>query len=398
MDWSIKSLVNTIRQKLNPAQALIAREAGYNIGSDQTLTFLQAFQQFEVVQRGVSMVTHGCSVFDVDVKDKKLSEGIPGLRQARLASLLNHKPNPYQDIQTFRNQIFLDFVLEGNIFIYWDGAYLYHLPAANMQITPDEKTYVKEYTYNRVTTFQPHEIIHIQDVGIESIYRGTSRLASSTRSISTLNKMRNFQDSFFENGAVPGLVLETDNTLSTAAKDRTVQQWSQKYNAKNGARKPMIIDSGLKVKAIYDVNFKDLDFDVAMNAYEVKVLKAIGVPPILLDGGNNANIAPNLRLFYLETVIPITKKYISALEFFFGFDLELITTNVSAIQPELKEIASYHASLVNTGIITPDEARTELRYEAKGGEAAKLRIPANIAGSAANPSQGGKPPGSANNN
>ena len=342
------------------------------------------------------MITHGCALFDIDIKDKKLSEGIKGLRKDRLNTLLNHKPNPYQDIQTFRIQLFLDYVLEGNIFIYWDGAHLYHLPASKMVVIPDEKTYVKAYEYNRLTKFVPADIIHIQEINTSTIYRGASRLASSIRSVNTLNKMRQFQDSFFENGAVPGLVLETENTLSSQAKERTIQQWTQKYNARGGARRPMIIDSGLKVKPLYEVNFKELDFDVAMTAYETKILKALGVPPILLEGGNNANIAPNLRLFYLETIIPIVKKYISALEYYFGFDLELITTNVSAIQPDLKEIASYYASLVNTGIITPDEARTELRYAGKGGEAGDLRIPANIAGSASNPSQGGKPPGSAN--
>jgi len=397
MDWTFKQLRENISIKLNPAQPQIAREAGYNIGSDQSFSLLKAYDQFEVIQRGVSMVVSGCALFDVDVKNVKLSEGIPNLRQAKLNSILNHKPNPFQDIQTFRCQIFMDFVLEGNIFLYWDGANLYHLPAANMQVIPDVNTYVAKYTYNSVTDYKPSEIIHIQDPGITSMYRGTSRLASCARSVNTLNKMREFQDSFFANGAVPGLVLETENTLSSAAKERTIAQWSQKYNAKNGARRPMIIDSGLKVKAIYDVNFKELDFDVAMTSYEVKILKAIGVPPVLLEGGNNANISPNLRLLYLETVIPIVKKYISALEFFFGFDLELITTNVSAIQPELRDIAGYHSTLVNGGIITPDEARLELRYEAKGGEADDLRIPANIAGSAANPSQGGKPSGPANN-
>jgi HK97 family phage portal protein len=398
MAISLRNLWDQVVQKLNPAQALISREAGWNIGSEQTNATVTSWEEREVIQRGVSMIVSGCSLFDVDIKDKKLSDGIPNLRKAKLDSLLNHKPNPFQDIQKFRNQIFLDFIMEGNIFIYWDGAYLYHLPAANVTIIPDEKNYVKEYQYNRSITYLPSEIIHIQDLNSTSIFRGTSRLVSATRTISTIKKMGNFQDSFFENGAVPGLVLETENTLSTQAKERTIQQWTQKYNTKGGARRPMIIDSGLKVKAIYDVNFKELDFDASITSHEAKLLKALGVPPILLDGGNNANIAPNLRLFYLETVIPIVKKYISALEFFFGFDLELITNNISAIQPELKEIASYYATLTNAGIITPDEARIELRYEAKGGEADNLRIPANIAGSAANPSIGGKPSGSANNN
>ena len=72
--------------------------------------------------------------------------------------------------------------------------------------------------------------------------------------------------------------------------------------------------------------------------------------------------------------------------------MEAVTSTVSALQPELKDVAAYHASLVNGGIITPNEARKELRYAPlEGGDT--IRVPANIAGSAANPSQGGRPQG-----
>jgi hypothetical protein len=97
-----------------------------------------------------------------------------------------------------------------------------------------------------------------------------------------------------------------------------------------------------------------------------------------------------LRLFYLETVLPINRKFISAVERYFGYDVEAITSSVSALQPELKDIAAYHSTLVNAGIISANEARIELRYESKAGND-DLRIPANIAGSAANPSTGGRP-------
>jgi hypothetical protein len=139
-------------------------------------------------------------------------------------------------------------------------------------------------------------------------------------------------------------------------------------------------------------SFSDLDFDRAIKTHGERIMTAVGVPPILLQGGNNANIAPNLRLFYLETVLPIVKLYISAVERYFGYDVEAITSNVSALQPELGEIAKYHSTLVNGGIITPNEARVELRY-AKVTDGDTIRVPANIAGSAANPAQGGRPQG-----
>jgi len=88
--------------------------------------------------------------------------------------------------------------------------------------------------------------------------------------------------------------------------------------------------------------------------------------------------------------MPIIRKYTSSLERFFGYDVEAITASVSALQPELKDIASYHVSLVNGGIITPNEARQELRYQTIDGQD-ELRVPANIAGSAVNPAQGGRP-------
>jgi phage portal protein BeeE len=100
--------------------------------------------------------------------------------------------------------------------------------------------------------------------------------------------------------------------------------------------------------------------------------------------------------------MPIVTKYVSALERYFGYDVQAITSSVSALQPELKDVAAYHSTLVNAGIISPNEAREELRYTPKPGSD-DLRIPANIAGSASNPSVGGapkqptQPPSSASN-
>jgi hypothetical protein len=56
----------------------------------------------------------------------------------------------------------------------------------------------------------------------------------------------------------------------------------------------------------------------------------------------------------------------------------------------LSDQASYFSSLVNTGIITPNEARTVLGFDSMPGHD-DLRVPANIAGSAGNPSEGGRP-------
>lgn len=390
MSWLTKSF-GAIREKLNPAQTRIAQENGTQIGSDAKLSYLQAFERIESVNRGVRLIIDACSSLDYDVKDKVDDGAYPGMRQKSLVKLLNMRPNPYQSAQDFRKNLFTDFILEGNVFIYFDGVFMYHLPASKVEILTDEKTFIKGYRYNGHVDFRENEVFSFKDISSSSIYRGSSRLESAAKSVNTLYSMQQFQESFFDNGAVFGMILTTENTLSQIAKEKTINYWTQKYNPKLGGKRPVILDSGLKPFNITETNFKDMDFDQSIKTHNEKILQALGVPPILLAGGNNANISPNLRLFYLETVLPIVRGFISAIERYFGYDVEAITTTVSALQPELKDIASYHATLVNGGIITPNEARVELRFEAKPGHD-ELRVPANIAGSAANPSLGGKPP------
>lgn len=382
--------VDWFRTKLNPAQPQIYTDYGTDSSTTGTYGYLKAFDKLEAVNRGVSMIVNACASLDYDVKDSLSDAVAVGVRKKTLVNLLNFRPNPYQSAQDLRQNMFTDFLLEGNVFLYYDGAFVYHLPANKVNILNDEKTFVKGYTYNDVVEFKPNEIIHFKDLASDSIYRGTSRLQAAQKSINTIYAMQELQENFFTNGAVFGMVFVTDNTLSTVAKEKTLQYWQQRYNPKTGGKRPVILDSGLKPYPIAQTNFKDMDFDVAMRTHSEKIMQVLGIPPILLAGGNNANISPNLRLFYLETVLPIVKKYTSAIERYFGYDVEAVTSNVSALQPDLKDIAAYHSTLVNSGVITPNEARMELRYPAQA-DSDTLRIPANIAGSAANPSQGGAP-------
>jgi len=75
---------------------------------------------------------------------------------------------------------------------------------------------------------------------------------------------------------------------------------------------------------------------------------------------------------------------------FFGFEVREDVSDIPALQPELRDQSQYYSALVNTGIISPNEARDSLGFEPVEGYD-ELRVPANIAGSAANPDLGGRP-------
>jgi len=383
------------QEKLNPAQEeiVVSLEGSGPISSREIITNYTAYYEYlEVVNRAVNMIVDDTAEIPLRVGEpiQGLNSVVKGVRRSRVKLLLNNEPNPFQDISTFKRNLIIDYILDGNIFIYFDGVSLYHLPASYMDIVPDTKTYINKFTFQKDVDYTTAEIIHIKENSFHSIYRGTSRLRAAQRIMSQLTKMRQFQDNFFSNGAVPGLVIKSPSVISEKNKERMIQSWVTRYRPDGGGRRPLVLDGGMELDSISNVNFRELDFEASIESSEKEILKVLGVPPILLDSGNNANLRPNHRLYYLETVLPIAEKINKALERFFGYELSPDISNIPALQPELRDSAAYYSTLVNAGIITPNEAREALNYDEIFG-AGEIRVPANIAGSAANPTEGGRP-------
>ena len=382
-----------VEEKLNPAQYVISRNEGMTIDSREVITnYRNAYEQLEIVNRAVNMIVDDVSDIPYQIGDQTIGINniIKNIRRSKVDILINKEPNPFQDINTFKRNLVIDLLIDGNIFIYFDGAHLYHLPADKMTIYSDTDTYIEKFVYDNSIDYSVNEIIHIKENSFNSIYRGVPRLKPAFRTMQLLASMRNFQDNFFKNGAVPGLVLKSPNTLSEKIKERMLQAWSVRYNPNTGGRRPLILDGGLEVDSLTNINFKELDFQESIKANERIILEAMGIPPILLDGGNNANIRPNHRLYYLETILPIVRKIGYAVERFFGFTISEDVTGIPALQPELRDQAAYYATLVNTGILSANEAREALGKEPVNGFDTP-RVPANIAGSAVNPEEGGRP-------
>ena len=379
-----KPLIVESEEKLNPAQQYYDHRT--EPSRELVFRYEKAYEDLEIVNRGVNLIVDDAAEIPTTVgpQIQGLQNVVKGIKRSKVSLLLNKEPNPFQDISTFRRNLITDFILDGNIFIYFDGVHLYHLPASKMNIHASETTYIEKFTFNEKVDYGTSEIIHVKDNSFYSIYRGISRLKPALRTMQLMVSMRQFQDNFFKNGAVPGLVLKTPNTLSEKIKERMIQSWSIRYKPDAGGRRPLILDGGIEIDQIANVNFRELDFQEAIAENEKIILKALGIPPIMLDSGNNANIRPNMRMYYLETVLPIVRKLNFALERYFGFEVKEDITDIPALQPELRDQSQYYSALVNTGIISANEAREHLGFD-------ELRVPANIAGSAANPDEGGRP-------
>lgn len=392
---------NNIIEKLNPSQPLIKNsEPGGNRTTRDPYTLSQAYREVEFVNRAVNMFVDSCSEITYDIKDKYtgvVSHGT-GVRKDQLQKLLNVQPNPYMDISMFRRLVFMDLIMEGAAFIYWDGAGLYPLPASQMQVVMDKKKFINKFVFAGQDEYRPDQIIFIKDnayYGDTVFTSGYSRLAASLDSIKRLRKLAKFKEKFYDNGAVLGLVIETDQLLSKRHKQRYEEETSIRYNPSTGVSSVLVLDGGFKAKSVSNTSFRDMGTKEDQDDLRVSIATAVGIPPILFDSGNNANIRPNLELFYSMTVMPALRKVEAALEFFFGYDIKIMTEDVMALAPDKKIQAEYVSSLVNNGIITGNEGREMLRLLALEDEQMKnIRIPQNIAGSGTGVTgqEGGKPP------
>jgi HK97 family phage portal protein len=249
--------------------------------------------------------------------------------------------------------------------------------------------YIDHFLFDGNVTFYPNEIIFIKDNSFKSF--GASQISATSRYMAAHNdtirkdKLNTYKEKFIDSGTVLGLILETEQVLNRNFKNRILEDIKLNYNANNGkfSNTAFILDGGIKAKPTNQTSIADIGISEDRTAYNASICTALGVPPILLEGGNNANIRPNIQLLFYMTLLPNLKKFESAFETFFGFDLKLDTRDVPAMLPDMNEETTRIVSLVNNGIITGDEGRVELRMEPTGDPLmTTIRIPANVSGSA----------------
>ena len=172
MAWYDRFLGIEREDKENPAQYIISRDQGLTVDTrENTLSYRNAYETLEIVNRGVNMIVDDTAEipFDVGTKIEGVNPIKKSLRRTRVELLLNTEPNPFQDVSTFKRNLIIDLLIDGNIFVYFDGAHLYHLPAEHVTIETDENTYIKKFVYDHSVDYSPSEIIHIKENSFNSI-------------------------------------------------------------------------------------------------------------------------------------------------------------------------------------------------------------------------------------
>lgn len=200
-----------------------------------------------------------------------------------------------------------------------------------------------------------------------------------------------YLSAFFANGAVPALVLSTEQATNESTIKLILNWWNKLFRGPENQHKVGIVGHGLKPMQV-GTNPKDLALADVRKELRREIAMATGVPELILTSGDAADLTPTemaFRILYQTTIAARWKFYEEILNAdllprysdlvnagaYFKWD----TSKVSAMQEDAKLRAERVAMLVEKKIIKPEVAALELGYtEADVPEAQPAPQPAPV--------------------
>lgn len=169
---------------------------------------------------------------------------------------------------------------------------------------------------------------------------------------------------FFENGAVPAILLTTDQNIPDAEVERIKTVWDRIFGGVKNAWRTAVLRMGLQPTVIGSP-FKDVMMEDVLAQARQQVAVAFGIPQTMLEDAANFATAREHKLsFYHETIFPEADLIADGLnrQLFAPLGLEFTWRfgEVEAVQQDEATKAEAVCALVDRGILSVDEAREQL--------------------------------------
>ena len=278
--------------------------------------------------------------------------------------------------QTFRDlikatQVYIDLAGESFWFLVKNAAgskilEIWILRPDWMKIKTDEKDFITGYEYtvpgsNSKFTFKPDEIIHYKEFNPLDMHRGMSIVRAAALTVDTDNFAQRYNRNFFENSAIPEIVLSTEQKLDDALIKRMKAAWQKEYGGTKKAHRIAILEGGLDIKP-FSISQKEMEFLAGQNYNANKILALFQTPKSVLGMTENVNLnnAEATDVIFSKRVIkPAMESIRDTLNEFllpqFGDDLffEIEDPVPQNVEVNLKR----YDTLFKVGAITPNEIR-----------------------------------------
>lgn len=289
-----------------------------------------------------------------------------------LDTLLSIAPNPSQTRVEFLEQIIRHFEIWHRCYaevVQGDGGRVVALiPLHPSRVTPKKLPngrlsfiYTDGKTGN-TKTYSQDEMFWMHGFSDDG-ETGDALLELGKETIGLCRAMELHAARFFGNGARPGVVLETEQSLAAETVERLRESWERIHRGPQNSHRTAILDSGVKAHEFDGMSMQDAQFSQALEFETSRVCALFRVPPHkiqLLNRATFSNVEQQEIDFRNSCIAPrcvrLEQAFARSLiadpaNFFVRFDLNDLERGDSASR------ISYLTAAVDRGILSVNEAR-----------------------------------------
>ena len=216
--------------------------------------------------------------------------------------------------------------------------------------------------------YKPEQIIYFRYYNPDNdLGPGVSPLQVAMEAAGLAHNANVWASQFFSHGAIPAVILHTEQNIGDEELERVGSSWRKLTQGARRAWRTLVLRRGLKPEVIGQP-IKDLAMLELLEGIRTQVASAFGVPETMIaDAANYATAKEHRLSFYQDTVIPkalhiqqdLNRQHFEEI----GLEFQFKPSEIEAIQKDEAEKAEYMQRLVESKIITKDEARDALGYE-----------------------------------
>lgn len=249
---------------------------------------------------------------------------------------------------------------------------LWPLRPDRMRVLPDVRKYVRGFVYEHAgerVAYLPEEMVWFKQFNPLEEFAGLSAVAPARLSIDMGFEAQRFNRNFFANSATPGdLAITSEETPTDDEVAEFYSRWDARFKGSSKSHLPILLGKGMDAKRM-GLSQRDMEFSKALEWSVEEVSRAFGVPTVFLGELENAtlsNVSTFERFLWRNTIVPelrliedclnrslVPAVGLSSHEYRFRFDVSVI----EALNDSEDSLVEREVSLVNAGVMTPNEVR-----------------------------------------
>ncbi len=313
-----------------------------------------------------------------------------------LADLIR-QPNDNDDFYTFIERMVTYLQVSGNVYILKERSRtnallkMWLLRPDRVSIMPNDRG-KNAYSYEidgKEYAIPSEDIAHLALPNPADDVYGLSPLHVLARTVNLDLSMGDFAKTYFQNSGVPSGLLKIKRRLTSQEEANAIRaRWRSTFGGVNNMHKVAVLDDDAEYQQMAS-SPKDMALTELHYMTESRICAVFGVPPILISANVGlarstfANYREARFSFHSETLEPMINRIVrflnNCLEYEFEYEgtLRADLTEMKSFLDDRDSMSSRSASLFGAGIITLNEARDIVGFDAVDDGDIR-RVPMNI--------------------